>query len=275
MLKRISRKNDFLIRRAFTLVELLVSISIVGILLSLTLTGIGSSREAARRVQCSNNLRQQALALHSFHVTYNSLPLGNDLINGREQSWQAAILSQIEQNGIADQWDRKAVWNDPVRNLGLADSVVPTFRCPTSQIDFLGDTDYAGVQGSLLADFNSFVSHGLNNGVLITSSPQRLNPVNLTEIFDGASQTIFIAEVSDRLSVSGGMWADGANVISHDNGGINIDNDNEIFSFHPGGALVALADGAVRFLIQSISLDVLGGLCSRDGRENVSTNFEH
>lgn len=124
-MKRISCKSGSFIRRAFTLVELLVSISIVGILLSLTLTGIGSSREAARRVQCSNNLRQQALALHSFHVTYNSLPLGNDRINGREQSWQSAILSQIEQNGIADQWDRKAAWNDPVRNLALANSIVP------------------------------------------------------------------------------------------------------------------------------------------------------
>lgn len=259
----------------FTLVELLVSMSIVGILLSLALTGIGTSREAARRMQCSNNLRQQSLALHSFHVTHNSLPLGNDRQGGREHSWLSAILSQLEQAGIAEQWNRKVAWNDPASNLAVANSVVPTFRCPTSQIDFPGDSDYAGVQGSILAEFNSFIAHGLNNGILISTSPQRISPVSLTEVFDGSSQTMFIAEVSDRVPDAGGMWADGSNVISQDNGGLNIDNNNEIFSFHPGGAQVAMADGAIRFLNASVSLEILGGLCSRDGRENLSTVFEH
>jgi len=269
-------RSDFRGRHgAFTLIELLVVISIVGSLLALLLSGVASSREAARRVWCANNLRQQALALHAFHSVFKSLPLGNDRLGGREQPWSSAILSQLEQAGIADVWDRKTAWDDPKNNLALSTSVIPTYRCPSSQIDFPGDTDYAGIQGSILADINSFYAHGLNNGALITTSAQRLNPISLTEIFDGTSYTMMLAEVSDRLPDGGGLWANGANVISHDNGGINVDNNNEIYSFHPGGAQVALADGSIRFLSESISLDLLGGLCSRDGRENVMPIFEH
>ena len=258
---------------AFTLVELLVGISIIGVLMSLTLNGVQAARESARRVQCSNNLKQQALALHSFHSTFNTLPLGNDRQFGREQAWSSAILSQIEQTAIAEQWDRKVAWNDSARNLSLSTSVIPTYRCPSAQLDMPGDIDYAGVQGSILGDLNSFIAHGLNNGVLLTASAQRVNPVSLPEIFDGTSYTMFLAEVSDRLPEYGGLWADGANVISHDNGAINLDNNNEIFSFHRGGAFIAMADGAIRFLNASISLDILGGMCSRDGREDVNPLF--
>ncbi len=258
---------------AFTLVELLVVISIIGVLLSFTLNGVQAARESARRVQCSNNLKQQAIALHSFQTTFNALPLGNDRVDGREQAWSSAILSQIEQTAIAEQWNRTIPWNDAARNLALSSSVIPTYRCPSGQLDLPGDIDYAGVQGSILSDLHSFVAHGLNNGVLITTSAQRLNPVSLPEIFDGTSYTMFLAEVSDRLPEYGGLWADGGNVISHDNGAINVDNNNEIFSFHPGGALVAMADGSIHFLNDSISLNILGGMCSRDGREEVNPLF--
>jgi prepilin-type N-terminal cleavage/methylation domain-containing protein len=258
---------------AFTLVELLVVIAIIGVLVSLTLNGVQAARESARRVQCSNHLKQQALALHSFHTTFNTLPLGNDRTGGREQAWSSAILAQLEQTALAEQWDRRVAWNDPVRNLALSTTVIPTYRCPSSQLDLPGDIDYAGVQGSILSDTSSFIAHGLNNGVLLTVSAQRRNPVSLPEVFDGTSYTMLLAEVSDRLPQYGGLWADGGNVISHDNGGINIDNNNEIFSFHPGGALIAMADGSTRFLNESIPLIILGGMCSRDGREDVNPLF--
>ena len=198
---------------------------------------------------------------------------GNDRVAGREQAWSSAILSQLEQAAIAERWDLTVGWNDPARNLALSASVIPTYRCPSAQLGMPGDIDYAGVQGSILSDLNSFIAHGLNNGVLITTSAQRMTPVSLTEVFDGTSYTMFLAEVSDRLPEYGGLWADGGNVISHDNGAINMDNNNEIFSFHPSGAFIALADGSIRFLNASVSLNVLGGTCSRDGREDVSPLF--
>ncbi len=262
-------------KNAFTLVELLVVISIIGVLVSLSASGVQAAREAARRAQCSNRLHQQALGLHQFHATYDRLPLGNDRLGGRNQSWCSDILANIEQASIAEIWNRSLPWDDPSRNALAAQAVIPTFRCPSSVIDSPGDTDYAAVMGSALASETARAGIDLNNGVLISSTPIRANAVSLTEIVDGTSYTLCIAEVVDRLDVEHGLWADGLNTISHDNGGINVDNSGEIFSFHPGGAQVAFADGAVRFLTESIDESLIGALCSRYGRESVDQVFAH
>ncbi len=258
---------------AFTLIELLVALSIMGILVSLTLNGVQAARESARQVQCSNQLRQQALGLMSFHTTWKAFPLGNDRRGDIDQAWSSAILPQVELGSISEIYDRTVAWNDPVRNAQVATTVVPLYRCPTSVEDFAGDIDYAAVQGSLLANEHSFLTHGPNNGVMLIASVQRVQPVRLTEIWDGTSYTMFLAEVNDRSADRGGMWANGNNVIAHDNGPVNVDNDNEIYSLHPAGAYVALVDGSVRFITESIDLDTLGGLCSRDGREDLNPFF--
>ena len=260
-------------KSAFTLIELLVVISIIGILLSLTLNGVSAARESSRRMTCSSRLRQQALALHSFHAIHQSFPLGEDRWLYHDQSWSSAILAQLEQPAIAEQWDRSVAWDDPAGNEELGKRTIPLFRCPSSILDSPGDTDYAGIRGSFLAALPSVIAHSLNNGVLISSTPVRMNPVSLTEIFDGSSQTAFLAEVADRLPAEHGLWADGGNVISHDNGGINLENSGEIFSFHPGGAHVAMADGAVHFLTESVAPQVIGAMCSRDGREDLNDFF--
>ncbi len=259
-------------RLAFTLVELIVVMSIIAILMSLLLGGVNAAREATRRTECSNHLRQQTLALHNFHIVANRFPLGNDVEAQTFASWMAAILPYVEQPSVAQRFNRRRRWDDPV-NIDAAQSLIPTYRCPSSIIDFDGDTDYAGIIGSALAGEPAIHGFNLNNGVLIESSVVRRNPVSIPEIFDGSSYTICIAECVDRLEDQYGLWADGRNCISHDNGGINIDNSDEIYSRHPGGAFVALADGAVRFLSQSIDERIIGGLCSREGREDVSVGF--
>jgi prepilin-type N-terminal cleavage/methylation domain-containing protein len=254
-------------RSAFTLVELIVVISIIGILMALSLHGVQAARESARRATCANNLRQQSLALHSFHSTYDHFPLGEDTKGSLNHSWSSAILAELEQTSIAQSWDRTVPWDDPTSNAELAASVIATFRCPSSQLHIPGDIDYAGVRGSMLAAFPSVLAHVMNNGVLISSTPRRSHPVTLTEIFDGSSNTVLLAEDSDRFPDEHGLWADGGNALSHDNGGINIENSGEIFSFHPGGAYVALSDGSVQFLQETIAPEIIGGMCSRDGRE--------
>ncbi|QEF99098.1 hypothetical protein Mal15_31580 [Stieleria maiorica] len=262
-----SKRRPLRIHRAFTLIELLVVISMMGVLVSLLSSGVQAAREQSRRISCANHLRQQSLALHQFHDQFGRLPFGNDRGAGRNQSWAAAVLGQLEQPEIAGLWDRKVAWNDATRNLQLSVTVLPVFRCPTSVNDFPGDTDYAGVMGSALASARSLVGLDINNGVLIGSSPQRRTAVTLTEIVDGTSQTLMIAEVVDRLSSEHGLWADGRSAISHDNGGINVDGSGEIFSLHPAGAQVAFADGSVHFMTESMDPSLIGALCSRNGRE--------
>src|SRR5262245_16602575 len=87
-------------RSAFTLVELLVVIAIIGVLVALLLPAVQAAREAARRSQCTNNLRQLGLALHNHHDTFNVLPFART--GGRPQSisWAPLIMPYIEQNNL-------------------------------------------------------------------------------------------------------------------------------------------------------------------------------
>jgi len=138
--------HHFRIRRGdagFTLVELLVVIAIIGILVSLLLPAVNSAREAARRTQCLNNIRQVGLALITYHDAQKSLPaaivtgveftssfdIWNEAKNGAHgTSWMLSILPFMEEGAVYDQWD---FTTNVLGNALVAQTDIATFYCPS------------------------------------------------------------------------------------------------------------------------------------------------
>jgi prepilin-type processing-associated H-X9-DG protein/prepilin-type N-terminal cleavage/methylation domain-containing protein len=150
------------LRAAFTLVELLVVIAIIGVLVGLLLPAVQKAREAAARTQCTNNLKQQGLAIHGFLDTYKHLPSGGRGTDFTQptpapyfdlHSTFTLLLPYIEQNKIYSQFDLRYAYNDPAapQNLTAASNPIRTYLCPTNPLRpstgldslGLGYTDYA------------------------------------------------------------------------------------------------------------------------------------
>ena len=252
-------------RRAFTIVELLVVISIMGIMVGLLLPAVQSARESSRRVECANNLRNQVLALHGFHAAHNAFPPGRRVVGNVENSWCLEILHYLEQEPLRSRFDRNTPWNGSVNNLAVANTVLPVFRCPSSTMDYPGDTDFGGVMGSSLTSI--IWSGAFGNGVFVEVRGMSEKGIAIAAITDGTSHTICLAESADRDPSGGGLWISGFNCFSQDNGGINASGSGEIFSKHRTGANVALADGAIRFVVNSVDPYVVGALCTRSLQE--------
>ena len=130
-------------RRAFTLLELVVVLAIIGALMALLLPAVQAVREASRRLQCQQNLKQIALALHSYHESCRSFPYGVNAAWGH--SWSAHVLPFVEQTAVADlvPWSETGWWRGTDRNSRLLQQLVrmqvPLFRCPSQGEPFTSD----------------------------------------------------------------------------------------------------------------------------------------
>lgn len=183
-------------RSGFTLVELLVVIAIIGILVGLLLPAVQSAREAARRMQCSNNLKQLGLALHNYESAHKRFPAGrNDL----RMSPLAALLPFIEQANVENLIDWNVRWSH-INNRAALAVEIPVFNCPSDPAvvvpaDWAG-TSYRSNQGSQLLfglppNNPSHVNFGMPapDGPLIPSTYLRF-----ADIIDGTSNTAAFSE---------------------------------------------------------------------------------
>lgn len=282
-------------RGAFTLLELLVALGLIATLLALLLPAVQSARAAAAKVECANNLKQLALALHAYHNTHQALPPGMSLEGGRSPmpflNWHARVLPYLEQQSlwrdiqVAYAEDREFLYIPPHWHRTTR---VPTFVCPA---------DMRARDGALISYFHiAFTSYlgnlGLDlrrpNGVLFLDSRVRLG-----EITDGTSNTLLIGERPPSADYVFGWWYAGwgqkqtgslESVLGarerneyysecpsgpFDFGPAGWNDLCDTFHFwsrHRGGCNFAFGDGSVRFLSYSAS-SVLPALATRAGGE--------
>lgn len=257
-------------RLAFTLVELLVVISIIGILVGLLLPAVQMTREAARRTQCSNNLKNIGLALHNFEEAYKSLPIGSERFKKTEHAWSTQILPFMEQSAVYTQIDFDKEWDAPPRNFAAGEVNISSYRCPSAVTEFDGKIDYGGIQGTALTELPLGFggSQAFGCGTLIVTSFEQRRAVRFADITDGLSQTICVGESVDREPAGSGRWACGRNCFSQNAARINTNGLGDLLSRHPQGAQVLFADGHVKLLSESIDARVLGAGCTRNGGES-------
>ncbi len=189
--------------QGFTLIELLVVIAIIAILIALLLPAVQQAREAARRSQCRNNLKQLGLALHNYHDVHKMFPKAstNYLIANSSDSWdndgfsaQFFLLPFLDYGPLFKEWNMNATWNNngvgaPRTNRALRRTVLPVYRCPS-------DTPFPTVE---TGNCNYLVSTGPNRGWVNAAATHvgmfHLNhSTTIADLKDGTSQTIAIAE---------------------------------------------------------------------------------
>jgi prepilin-type N-terminal cleavage/methylation domain-containing protein len=192
-------------RRAFTLIELLVVIAIIAVLIALLLPAVQSAREAARRAQCVNNLKQIGIAVHNYHDQVGALPGAYLVYNVTSFSALSMMLPHMEQSPLYNALNFSLVYSDPANNTVLM-SDVNTFICPS---DFPNPIRARGSQTNYMADMGSGI-------VWQSASGPNAGLPGPNGAFFGNSSTRF-AQIVDGLSNTGlfseRVLADGSNAI--------------------------------------------------------------
>ena len=209
--------------RGFTLIELLVVIAIIAILIALLLPAVQQAREAARRSQCKNNMKQIGLALHNYHDAHNSFPMGSWYYITRGASWRFSLLPYLDQAPVYNKATSGSLNFYPAGNNAhtLADYnaatqpmlnlVLPVYDCPSSPVDNIytysshfssfgtQQIKYVGIMGAYpdpnaRTNISYLSSHGgyaTSNGALLVGENTKFR-----DFTDGTSNTIIVGEQS-------------------------------------------------------------------------------
>jgi prepilin-type N-terminal cleavage/methylation domain-containing protein len=184
-------------RTGFTLVELLVVIAIIGVLVALLLPAVQAAREAARRMSCSNNMKQIGIALHVYHDTILKFPFG---WSDRGAGWSAMILPNVEQKNLYDtlQWAESNNWDSAnTPNRRACETVIPFYRCPSMAV--AQHHNLNGITQRVPASYRGVASSTADSDDASNSakSPKRsMENIDLEGIFYGCS-TIRFADITD------------------------------------------------------------------------------
>lgn len=190
--------------RGFTLIELLVVIAIIAILVALLLPAVQQAREAARRTQCKNNMKQLGLAIHNYHDTFNCIPIADVDGTSTPVSAHARLLPYIEQANLYKQVDFNVPY-DHVNNTVPRMTELPAFRCPSDPTKLPatigGRNNYYWNAGSGIVMYaTGATGQPSPNGIVFHNKRYRFN-----DITDGLSNTAAMAEK---------LTGDGSNGIS-------------------------------------------------------------
>lgn len=276
--------------RGFTLVELLVVIAIIGILVGLLLPAVQAAREAARRMQCSNNLKQMGLAMHNYHDAHKVFPpglvvqnadpqwtaAGNDL-HVESWAWGSFLLPYIEQSALYNQMGvgQGQLLQTIASTTTLALTPLSVYRCPSDAGPAVrapsggfaewATSNYKACTGHRRDALTIAVNTEARSGMFWQNSKN-----GIRDMSDGTSNTILIGEIAFQrgpLQPRAGVWvgslrAMGGNsakdVFANGRGAINHSNTvfNELAesfsSLHVGGAQFVLGDGSVHFISENI-----------------------
>lgn len=221
-----------------------------GILVALLLPAVQAAREAARRTQCANNLKQIGLAMHNYHDANGALPpayLAD--ANGKPMhSWRVLILPYLEQAPLYSRYDQNQAW-DSDANRQLLGQMPATYQCPSVGVGGQ-NTSYVVVQGK---------------ETLFDGS----TPCKFSSVTDGLSNTIMVVE-APQANI---LWTEPRD-LDFDTMSMTLNSGaNSPHSKHPGGVQVLLADGSVRFLRAGVSPEQLRAMLTKAGGEMISGNF--
>jgi prepilin-type N-terminal cleavage/methylation domain-containing protein len=236
----------FVKRRGFTLIELLVVIAIIGILIALLLPAVQKVREAAARMQCANNLKQIALAIHAYENTFKKIVPSHE-VNPYNGGWMVQILPYIEQNALYQQMMAIPGGNNGPKYGGavrdpMAGTLITTYVCPADPRGAAGlifNQPWDGVNGNHVYACTDYVavigwdySSGSNSAACgapcLTINEGMMTPWNpgkrFTNVTDGLSNSLLVGERPPGFDLDWGWFVQGGNDVMSGVSNVTVPN---------------------------------------------------